>query len=230
MAGTVLADTNVFARKFDQQQWAARVRAAAHPRPRPEGASRTRTRCTSGGSARRRPTRTTTRIIKGDVELMLDGLQLAGPNLTPADVPRRPVTRAPPQSTGPNDAQDDRDLRQPRLLAGHRLRRPRQRRHPLLGPDGRRPRRDRHGRPRACTGSSTAACATCRTSGPRRRCKLFDHGEHGHDLPGERRSRPTSCRRRSRSRPTRRRAKLSSPQRDVVRSSRGTVTQPSPAT
>ncbi len=95
MSGTVLADTNVFARKFDQQQWAHAFGLQLVPaRVRPEkqdsytlhqwwfkGAPPS----AENGYA----------IYKGDIELLFDGLQLAGPHLTPAAF-RNGLDAAPP--------------------------------------------------------------------------------------------------------------------------------------
>ena len=170
----------------------ARVRLAAHPGPRCRSRSRTRTRCTSGGSARRRPPTTTTASSRATSSSLMDGLQLAGPEPHARDVPRRPLPRAAADSRARTRLGTIATLRRPRLLAGHRLRRPRQRRHPLLGPEGGRPRRDRQRRRPACTGSSTAAGATSPSQWPTTPVKLFDPAGHRHDVPGRRRSRPSS--------------------------------------
>ena len=145
MAGTVLADTNVFARKFDQKQWshafglqlipaasaeaAAGLVHAARVVVRDAAADRQQLRAHQG---RRRAA---------------DGRHPArGPEPHAADVPRRALPRAAAGDRARTRIGTIVTLRQPRLLDGHRLRRPRQRRHPLLGSERRRPRRDRQRR------------------------------------------------------------------------------------
>ena len=82
MAGTVLADTVVFARTFDQKQWKHAFGLQLTPArvPKPEQDSYTLHEWWFGTQP---PTQNNFAIIKGDVELTMDGLQLAGPNLTP---------------------------------------------------------------------------------------------------------------------------------------------------
>ena len=121
-------------RTFDQEQWKHAFGLQLIPAAAAEARSRTRTRCTSGGSARQPPTENSFAIIKGEVELLMDGLQLAGPNLTPETFRDGLLPRAAADSRAERD-RHDRHVRRPRLLDGHRLRRPRQRRHPLLGPE-----------------------------------------------------------------------------------------------
>lgn len=99
MAGTVLADTNVFARTFDQQQWQHAFGLQLIPArvPKTSQDSYTLHEWWFGTPP---PTQNNYSIVKGDVELMMDGLQLAGPNLTP-DTFRDGLYHAPPQATGP---------------------------------------------------------------------------------------------------------------------------------
>ena len=51
---SVLADTTIFGRTFDQEQWAT-PSASGSPRPAPSGSSATRTWCTTGTTANHRP-------------------------------------------------------------------------------------------------------------------------------------------------------------------------------
>ena len=93
MAGTVLADTNVFARTFDQQQWEHAFGLQLIPARAAEAAAgRVHGARVVVRDASRRPT-TTTRSSRATCELLMDGLQLAGPKLTPAELPGRPVPR-----------------------------------------------------------------------------------------------------------------------------------------
>ena len=98
MAGTVLADTNVFARTFDQQQWqhafGLQLIPARVPKPQQDSYS-----LHEWWFGTQPPTQNNYGIIKGDVELMMDGLQLAGPNLTPETF-RDGLYHAPPFATG----------------------------------------------------------------------------------------------------------------------------------
>ena len=87
----------------------ARVRARSSSRRGSRSRSRTPTRCTSGGSARRRRPSNNYAIIKGDVELLMDGLQLAGPNLTPQTFRDGAVPRA--AATGGTERRSDRSSR-----------------------------------------------------------------------------------------------------------------------
>jgi hypothetical protein len=83
MSGTVLADTNVFARKFDQQQWQHAFGLQLIPAriPKDKQDSYTLHQWWFHGAA---PTADNGfAIYKGDMELLFDGLQLAGPKLTP---------------------------------------------------------------------------------------------------------------------------------------------------
>jgi hypothetical protein len=83
MSGTVLADTNVFARKFDQQQWQHAFGLLLQPSrvPKEKQDSYTLHQWWFNGAA---PTAENGfAIYKGDIELLFDGLQLAGPKLTP---------------------------------------------------------------------------------------------------------------------------------------------------
>ena len=98
MAGTVLADTNVFARTFDQQQWQHAFGLQLIPArvPKAQQDAYTLHQWWFGTPP---PTENNYAIVKGEVELLMDGLQLAGPNLTP-DTFRDGLYHAPPQATG----------------------------------------------------------------------------------------------------------------------------------
>ena len=50
---SVLADTTIFGRTFDQEQWEHALGPRAHRPPGPSGSSPTRTSCTSGTTANR---------------------------------------------------------------------------------------------------------------------------------------------------------------------------------
>jgi hypothetical protein len=99
MAGTVLADTNVFARKFDQQQWShafgLQLIPARVPKPQQDSYS-----VHEWWFGKPPPTANNYGLIKGYVELLMDGLQLAGPKLTPETF-RDGLYHAPAQTTGP---------------------------------------------------------------------------------------------------------------------------------
>jgi hypothetical protein len=100
MAGTVLADTDVFARKFDQKQWShafgLQLIPARLPKPQQDAYS-----LHEWWFGTQPPTQNNYGIIKGDVELMMDGLQYAGPKLSPTTF-RDGLRNAPPQASGPN--------------------------------------------------------------------------------------------------------------------------------
>jgi len=99
MAGTVYADTNVFARTFDQQQWQHAFGLQLIPArvPKTSQDSYTLHEWWFGTPP---PTQNNYSIVKGDVELLMDGLQLAGPNLTP-DTFRDGLYHVPPPTNGP---------------------------------------------------------------------------------------------------------------------------------
>jgi len=101
MSGTVLADTNVFARKFDQQQWAHAFGLQLIPArvPKPQQDSYTLTQWFLGTPP---ATSNNYGIIKGDVELLMDGIHLAGPNLTPQTF-LDGWRHAPAAKSGPNE-------------------------------------------------------------------------------------------------------------------------------
>jgi hypothetical protein len=100
MAGTVLADTNVFARRFDKQQWSHAFGLQLIPArvPKPQQDSYTLHEWWFGTPP---PTSNNYGIIKGDVELLMDGMQLAGPKLTPTTF-RDGMFHAPAQPSGPH--------------------------------------------------------------------------------------------------------------------------------
>ncbi len=98
MAGTILADTNVFARTFDQQQWqhafGLQLIPARVPKAQQDAYTLHQWWFGTPPSAQN-----SYAIIKGEVELLMDGLHLAGPNLTP-DTFRDGLYHAPPAATG----------------------------------------------------------------------------------------------------------------------------------
>jgi hypothetical protein len=83
MSGTVFADTNVFARKFDQKQWAHAFGLQLVPARIPEKKQDSYTLHQWWFNGAAPPNKNAFAVIKGDVELLFNGLQLAGPNLTP---------------------------------------------------------------------------------------------------------------------------------------------------
>jgi hypothetical protein len=101
MAGTVLADTNVFARKFDQQQWQHAFGLQLIPArvPKAEQDAYTLHKWWFGTPP---PTDNNYGILKGDIELVMDGIHLAGPSLTPQTF-LDGMRHAPAQAPGPND-------------------------------------------------------------------------------------------------------------------------------
>src|SRR5581483_10370553 len=83
LSGTVLADTTVFARQFDQQQWAHAFGMSLIPTRTPRNlgdAYQTYTEC---GTQPPPPADNSQAIIFGNWNLLMTGLQLAGPHLTP---------------------------------------------------------------------------------------------------------------------------------------------------
>jgi hypothetical protein len=82
MSGTVLADTNVFARGFDQQEWQHAFGLSLTPvqLPKDKQDSYTVHQWWFGTPP---PTQNNYAIVKGDWQLLSQGIQLAGPNLTP---------------------------------------------------------------------------------------------------------------------------------------------------
>jgi len=99
MAGTVLADTDVFARKFDQRQWSHAFGLQLIPArlPKEQQDSDSVYRWYFGTEP---PAAHSYALEKGDVELLMDGLQLAGPHLTPQTFAAG-LYHAPPQQLGP---------------------------------------------------------------------------------------------------------------------------------
>jgi hypothetical protein len=100
MSGTVLADTNVFARTFDQEQWGhafgLQLIPARVPKPQQDAYS-----VHEWWFGTKPPTDNNYGLVKGYVELLMDGLQLAGPNLTPETF-QQGLFHVPPQTPGPN--------------------------------------------------------------------------------------------------------------------------------
>jgi hypothetical protein len=82
MSGTVLADTNVFARSFDQQQWAHAFGLQLTPAKLPKDKQDAFT-LHQWWYGTPPPTDNNFAIEKGAVEYLMLGLQLAGPKLTP---------------------------------------------------------------------------------------------------------------------------------------------------
>src|SRR5205823_4577270 len=82
MSGTVLADTNVFARQFDQKQWVHAFGLQLIPARLPKDKQDAYT-VHEWYFGTKPPTDNNFAIVDGDVETLFDGLQLAGPNLTP---------------------------------------------------------------------------------------------------------------------------------------------------
>ena len=95
MSGTVLADTNVFARKFDQQQWqhAFGLQLLHTAVPKPKRDSYMLHQWWFNGAPP--PDENGFDIINNDVQLMFAGLQLAGANLTPTSF-KNGLDAAPP--------------------------------------------------------------------------------------------------------------------------------------
>jgi hypothetical protein len=83
LSGTVYADTNVFARSFDQEQWKHAFGLQLIPAriPKEKQDSFTVYKWWYGKDATL-PTENNYGVVKGDVELLFDGIQLAGPKLT----------------------------------------------------------------------------------------------------------------------------------------------------
>jgi Periplasmic binding protein len=98
MSGTVLADTNAFARDFDQRQWAHAFGLQLIPARFPKDKQDAYT-MHEWFFGTKPPTDNNYAIIKGDVELAFDGLQLAGPKLTP-DAFKAGLDAAPPPVPG----------------------------------------------------------------------------------------------------------------------------------
>jgi hypothetical protein len=99
MAGTVLADTVVFARTFDQKQWSHAFGLQLTPPrvPKPEQDSYTLHEWWFGTQP---PTQNNFAIVKNNVEQTMTGIHLAGPHLTPETF-RDGLYHAPPSVPGP---------------------------------------------------------------------------------------------------------------------------------
>jgi hypothetical protein len=100
MAGTVLADTNIFGRTFDQDQWkhamGLLLTPATNKLPKDLQDSYTLYKWWFG----KPPVRENGfAITEGEVQLMMTGIQLAGPKLTPTTF-RDGLWHGPPQSAG----------------------------------------------------------------------------------------------------------------------------------
>jgi hypothetical protein len=83
MSGTVFADTNVFARKFDQQQWVHAFGLQLVPARIPKVKQDAYTLHQWWFNGAPPPDQNAYAVVKGDWELLMQGLQLAGPDLTP---------------------------------------------------------------------------------------------------------------------------------------------------
>jgi hypothetical protein len=83
MSGTVFADTNVFARKFDQKQWVHAFGLQLVPARIPQKQQDAYTLHQWWFNNAAPPDQNAYAVVKGDVETLFDGLQLAGPHLTP---------------------------------------------------------------------------------------------------------------------------------------------------
>ena len=147
MAGTVLADTNVFARTFDQQQWAHAFGLQLIPRAccrRTQQDAYTLHQWWFGTPP---PTAEQLRDRQGRRRAP-DGRPAArGAEPHAADTSATACTRSRRRANGRHDASERScTYGDHGFWTGDRLRRARQRRHPLLGPEGRRPGRDRHRR------------------------------------------------------------------------------------
>ena len=135
---SVLADTTIFGRTFDQQQWThaiglslptARDRTRARPTP---------TRRTSGTTARKSPVNSQAVLYPAPDRLLL-GIHLAGPNLTPETF-QEGMFRFPPDE---ERAHVRVHVVGRQAVAEDRLQHERRRHRDLVGPDG-----DRQGRSR----------------------------------------------------------------------------------
>ena len=95
MSGTVLADTNVFARKFDQQQWqhAFGLQLLHTAIPNEKQDAWTLHQWWFNGAPPPDPNAFS--LTHADVQLLFAGLQLAGPNLTPQSF-KNGIDAAPP--------------------------------------------------------------------------------------------------------------------------------------
>jgi hypothetical protein len=105
MSGTVLADTAVFGRTFDQQQWKHAFGLDLTPVRIPKDKEDAYT-LHQWWYGTQPPTQNNYQIVKGDWELLFDGLQAAGPNLTPQSfqngmfaIPTSAPTNRPTQRT-----------------------------------------------------------------------------------------------------------------------------------
>jgi hypothetical protein len=101
MSGTVFADTDVFARKFDQKQWMHAFGLQLVPARIPQNKQDSYTLHQWWFNGAAPPDQNAYAVVKGDVELLFDGLQLAGPHLTP-DAFKNGIDAAP--AGAPTDA------------------------------------------------------------------------------------------------------------------------------
>ena len=83
MAGTVFADTAVFARQFDQQQWKHAFGMSLIPPRIPRNQAEYYAMYTNCGTTPPAPGDNTQGIVYANELLLFDGLELAGPHLTP---------------------------------------------------------------------------------------------------------------------------------------------------
>ena len=226
MAGTVLADTNVFAPHVRPEAVGARVRPPAHP----------------GRSCRSRkqdsytlhqwwfgtppPTENNFAIIKGDVELLLTGIQLAGPKLTPETF-RDGLYHAPPQSR-PGRSASTRSSRTATTASGTAADSGGLDNAGILywDPNGDGHRRDRHRRQGHVPARRRRQALPAAASGRPTPVKLFDPRTRSRSTTTPTDPRRAEAGRQFRCPPTRPPNEVS----DELSRSRGTVTQPSPST
>ncbi len=105
MSGTVFADTNVFARTFDPAQWKHAFGIQLIPARLPQKSQDSYTLHEWWFGTPPRHDRTRTRVIEGNAELLFQGLQLAGPKLTPETF-QEGQFHMPPVDQGPNGLRD----------------------------------------------------------------------------------------------------------------------------
>ncbi len=100
MGGTVLADTNVFARTFDQEQWKHAFGLQLIPAKLPKTSQDAYT-LHEWWYGTKPPTENNFAIVDGEVRLLMGGLQGAGAKLTP-DTFSEGLRHGPPQDPGPS--------------------------------------------------------------------------------------------------------------------------------
>lgn len=83
LSGTVFADTTVFARQFDQQQWAHAFGMSLIPTRIPRNLGDPFQTYTECGTLPEPPAKNAQAIVYANWDLLMTGLSLAGPHLTP---------------------------------------------------------------------------------------------------------------------------------------------------